>query len=532
MKKKLIVWHSLIIALVISLLSASGILLAKRSLLNEAEAHTIALTHAYKEAFTGDFSSLSVSDEDIRETIIAVDGTVLWDSSEDASKLPSHLDREEVAAALEGSPRVAIRSSESVGVQYVYYAETKLVGGTTYVIRIALRLSSLASFLSGYIPWMIVAAILALGFSVVGICFVTSRSLRPLKGIEENLAKAKNGETLSAINVLNDDELGRISRDIDEISHDLSSTIKQLKKEEEKMSVLLSNLPNPVLAIAKNREIIFINEAAKSLFFVNGNFLPETIKLSDLSVYKDENHGKTYMVFQKDASDYSLFVLNDITLQKEAEKQRKEFVDAASHELKTPLTTIKGFNDLIGMQSFDPKVKEYVSKISDASNRMLKVVQDMLSISSLEEAKVTVVNPIEIRAIAEESLKRLSVLASERNVKLSVVGEGKIRISEEDAILIIKNLVENAIIYNVLGGEVTVTLKDDYIEVKDTGIGIAPKEQERVFERFYRVDKSHSRQNGGTGLGLSIVKHAANKYRAKISLKSRLGYGTEISIRF
>ena len=116
--------------------------------------------------------------------------------------------------------------------------------------------------------------------------------------------------------------------------------------------------------------------------------------------------------------------------------------------------------------------------------------------------------------------------------ELSVVGEGKIRISEEDAILIIKNLVENAIIYNVLGGEVTVTLKDDYIEVKDTGIGIAPKEQERVFERFYRVDKSHSRQNGGTGLGLSIVKHAANKYRAKISLKSRLGYGTEISIRF
>lgn len=164
---------------------------------------------------------------------------------------------------------------------------------------------------------------------------------------------------------------------------------------------------------------------------------------------------------------------------------------------------------------------------------MLSVVQDMLAISSLEEEKDQGNSPsIPLRNVVNDAISKLQFLAEEKEVKIVVNGDMSAKIEEKDAYLIIKNLLENAILYNVPRGSVTITLKDKTLTVEDTGIGISEKDQERVFERFYRVDKSHSRQNGGTGLGLSIVKHAIIKYNAKINLSSTLGYGTKISVTF
>lgn len=532
MKKKLAFWNSLIIILSVSFMLALGIFLAKNTLINEATTHTIALTHAYKDAFNGDTSSLVINDENIRETIILSNGDVLWDSEEEASKLASHKNREEVVAALKGEPKAVIRSSESIGVKYIYYAETKEISSTIYVVRIATKMSSLNSFLSSYIPWMILAATASLSLSIAGIFFISSRSLKPLKEMETNLSKIKNGEQLSPILVSEHDELGTMLKDIDDISKDLSDTMNKLKSEEEKISLLLSNLPNPIVAIGKNNEIVFANDAAKTLLGLVGNVFPTSILLKDQETFRKGFDGKIYFISSKEAKDYTLYVLNDITVQMEMEKQRKEFVDAASHELKTPLTSINGFNELIDLSSNDPKVKEYTKKIKESSTRMLSVIQDMLSISSLEEEQVTETKEINLAPAISEIIKRLSLLAEERHVKINLEGDIKIKIEEKDLDRIFKNLLENAIIYNVPNGKVDIILKDGVAEISDTGIGIAPKDQERVFERFYRVDKSHSRQNGGTGLGLAIVKHAVLKYNWKIKLTSRLGYGTTIKIFF
>jgi two-component system, OmpR family, phosphate regulon sensor histidine kinase PhoR len=308
-------------------------------------------------------------------------------------------------------------------------------------------------------------------------------------------------------------------------------TLKQLKKEEEKLSLLLSNVPNPIIAINHNNELVFANDAAKKIFVLDQNKISNDLNLQNEAIFEKED--RTYIISRQDSNDFYLCVLNDITPQKEAEKQRKEFVDSASHELKTPLTSIIGFNELIGMSTKDAKIKEYTDKVSLSSKRMLSVVQDMLAISALEEEKAQEDLPlISLKNVANDAIKKLTFLAEEKKVSVSLRGDAQAMVEDKDAYLIIKNLIENAILYNVPNGSVKVTLNDKAITVEDTGIGISEKDQERVFERFYRVDKSHSRQNGGTGLGLSIVKHAVMKYDGKINLSSSLGYGTTIRVIF
>ncbi len=531
MKKKLVFWNSVILTLALLFTCSFGVYFARNSLLEEAESHLISLNHAYKNAFSGDYSSLKVEDEGIRETILDEEGTVLWDSKEEASSLSSHKDREEFIAAMEEKPKVVIRSSSTLGVESLYYAESKLIEAKTYVIRVAMETSSLTRFLSGYIPWMILIFLLSLTCSVFAIVYVSSRSLSPLKEIESDLAKIKKGEKISDRSYPHD-ELGRIYQDINDISLSLSSLLEERKAEEEKLSLVLSSIPNPLLVL-EGKRVVFVNELGKDVFSIAGEEVSDSFSFADNEIFTDYAQKKTYLVNKTTSGPFSLYVSSDITVQAENEKRRKEFVDAASHELKTPLTSIKGFNELIAMSGEDPKIKEYSSKISEATSRMLSLIGDMLSLSALEEGKEEKeATEIDLLPLSNSIKEELAPLAKEKNVSLSIEGECKMKINEADARLIIKNLWENAILYNVDGGSASLILSPCKIEVKDTGIGISKKDQDRVFERFYRVDKSRSRLNGGTGLGLSIVKHAASKYGGSILLSSVPGYGTDIVISF
>lgn len=375
------------------------------------------------------------------------------------------------------------------------------------------------------------AKTISISGSIFAIAYVSSRSLRPLKEIEHNLAKIKNNEPIQSVSYTHD-ELGNIFQDINDISLSLSASLLQRKEQEEKLSLLLSSVPNPILAVQEKR-IVFANESAKEVFMITGDRLKEEITLKDGKTYFDMEKKRTFLVSRKDTDYFSLFVLNDITIQVENEKQRKKFVDAVSHELKTRLTTIKGFNELIELSVDDPKIKEYSAKISASTSRMLSLIQDMLNISALEKEKAkNDTPPLDFSSLAKSIIAELSPLASEKEVSVTLEGNCLFPMEEKDARLIIKNLLENAILYNVKKGSVTLFLSPNCIEVKDTGIGIPKKDQSRVFERFYRVDKSHSCQNGGTGLGLSIVKHAVNKYGGFIKLESAPGYGTDITITF
>lgn len=534
MKKKLTLFQSLILVVSLGIVFMAGLLFARSSLLNQAEANVVSLTNAYTTGFNGDLTVLSVREDNVRETIIAEDGKVLWDSKEaDVSKMENHANREEVVSALNGAPKTVIRSSFTMGVEQLYYAEKKTIDGTTYVVRVSYLTSGLTQFLTGYLPWMIIVTIVALASSVTASALLSSRALEPLKKIENNLSDVVEGRVPAPIKN-EDKDIQTIADNINEVSSSLVKTMAQLKEESSTLQLVLDSGTDAIVAINKENEILFSNKKFNSFFPSGNRYLPEEIKKTfEEKPERITLHDTPYLVRVSENEKLSLLVLTDITSQVNGEQERQEFFDASSHELKTPLTAIKGFNELIGLRSEDPLIKTYSAKVEKETDRMLSVLTDMLRISKLEGEEAEKDLPLlNLATVADEIFKELQPLADSRSVALKCEGKMEEPLTHADAYSLIKNLVENGILYNIKGGYVQVKMEGKTLSVEDDGQGIPEKDQARIFERFYRVDKSRSRENGGTGLGLSIVKHICLKYRAKLFLTSRLGYGSTFTIAF
>lgn len=533
MRKRITFLNALILILSLGLLFAVGILFARSSLLTEAQNDTVALTQAYISGFDGDTSDLSVSADNIRLTVIAEDGTVLWDSKADPATMENHLSREEVQAALNNEPRTYTRSSATLGVESIYYAEKDVVGDTTYVLRVAYTTSSLTSFMSGYLPWFIIALIVSCSLSVVSSVLLSKSALEPLKQIDSNLMAVYEGKDPLPFTE-KDEEIRKVGEHINALSLSLKQSLSSLEEEKKTRQLILDSVSDAILAFDSEEKIVFINKTYLKLF-------PECkygIDDESRSIIEKKNgiyekDGRSYLFSLSEHEGLRLLVLSDITFQVHGEEERQEFFDASSHELKTPLTAIKGFNELIGLTSKDPNVLAYSKKVDFEAKRMLKVLTDMLKISSLENSpKEENLPPVELSAIEEEIEKELAPLAKQYQVSISSEGKFSFPISKDDAYSLLKNLMENSVLYNVRGGYEKVVFSSDGFYVEDNGLGIPEKDQERIFERFYRVDKSRSREKGGTGLGLSIVKHIALKYGAKIQLESKPGFGTKITLVF
>jgi two-component system phosphate regulon sensor histidine kinase PhoR len=230
-----------------------------------------------------------------------------------------------------------------------------------------------------------------------------------------------------------------------------------------------------------------------------------------------------------------IVVLSDVTESRENAKQREEFFANASHELKTPLTAIKGFNELTAINNKDENINKYIDSITRETDRMLSLISDMLKLSELESQYD--INPVSVALskVANEVREVLSTSISEKNIIFEMTGEATVTAEQAHIYELLKNLVENAVRYSNQGSKVSVIIENKktvQLTVSDNGIGIAPQEQTRIFERFYRVEKSRSQRSGGTGLGLSIVKHICALYDWKLSLKSKFGVGTEIIVLF
>lgn len=235
-------------------------------------------------------------------------------------------------------------------------------------------------------------------------------------------------------------------------------------------------------------------------------------------------------------NDIYILVLNDITEAKNNEIIRSEFFANASHELKTPLTAIKGFTEVIMFKNTDESLKKPLESINKESNRILILIEDMLKLSKLENVKDITWNAVDLLQLSIEIKEVLQPLYESKNVSLKIEGKASFNGEKEHFYELIKNLVENSIKYNIDNGEVKIVLNQTdsevTIEVIDNGIGIDVEDRNRIFERFYRVNKSRSRNTGGTGLGLSIVKHITQIYNGNIMLSSTLGKGTSIKIIF
>lgn len=487
-----------------------------------------------------------LSSERYRLTWIENDGTVLYDTVTDAESLENHADRVEVKQALEYGEGESTRYSSTLLQKTMYCAE-KLTDGS--VLRISMSRATAGVLLVGMVQPILVVLIVALILSSVLAKSLSRRIVQPLNKLDlEHPLENDAYEELAPL-------LGRINRQHLQIDEQMD----ELQRQQTEFSQITSSMREGLVLLDEKEHVLSINPAAEKLFgtdesCVGQDFL--TIDRShDMSLAieraMDEGHSEARVerggrIWQFDVSRIgasgaavgAVLLAFDITERETAEQTRREFTANVSHELKTPLQGIIGSAELLenGMVKQED-VPRFVGHIRKEAQRLVTLIGDIIRLSQLDEGEPMPTETVDLLEVTREAAENLQTAAAARDVTVTVEGqpaelEGVRRLLYE----IVYNLCDNAIKYNVTGGRVDLSVSctggTAAVVVRDTGIGIPADQQDRVFERFYRVDKSHSKASGGTGLGLSIVKHAVQYHHGVIELKSELGKGTEIRVTF
>ncbi|WP_297282804.1 ATP-binding protein [uncultured Agathobaculum sp.] len=479
-----------------------------------------------------------------RITLVDADGTVLYDNERDAVEMENHASRPEIAEALEKGVGEFSRLSDTLAEQTYYYA-IRLADGT--VLRVSSTADSAFGALSTASPWIVLIVLLALLVAALLASWLTHVFLEPIVTLDLH-EPLKNDAY---------DELSPLLHRMDKQNHKIASQLGELKRRQAEFDDITARMDEGLVLFSAQGDILFANRAVRALFpkdSATGGYMTlcrdaEYIRVVEEALGGESAHGR----MEKDGRVYSLtassvagegqghaavlFVV-DITEREQAERQRQEFTANVSHELKTPLTSIMGFAEIMENGIVRPEdIGRFAGKIRSEAMRLLTLIEDIIRLSRLDEGAPVPFEPVELSALCGTVRDRLTHKAAENKITLHVKGtpvtvSGQRRTLEQ----MIFNLADNAIAYNKTHGSVTLETGEEndapFVRVSDTGIGIAPADQPRVFERFYRVDKSHSKQTGGTGLGLSIVKHGAALHHAQIDLHSTLGEGTEITLRF
>jgi len=332
-------------------------------------------------------------------------------------------------------------------------------------------------------------------------------------------------------------------------------SLDALGNEKTDLTHILNSIRDGLFVVAEDGNLTTVNFAARRIFNVKSGIVGKGLlcltsekrlikairdcaKDSKAALFELNLKGRTYLTTVKRLphENLTMVVLTDVTETRENAKRREEFFANASHELKTPLTAIMGFCELAEINNKDNTIKKYLEGITRETNRMATLISHMLNISKLEQTEKTRPIPIELSEVISDVKETISPVIIEKCIYFEAKGNGIVMAEPEHLYEIVKNLAENAVRYTKPGGNVTIRVKQGkrrlHMTVSDTGIGISPEEQSKIFERFYRVEKSRSVQGGGTGLGLSIVKHICALYNWRLSLKSRLGAGTDVRVEF
>lgn len=557
MKKIIIVTNVIIVVLALLILFLSGISITKSIYKKQAEERIIDVTNIYAENYSSYDKVVKNVPKDYRVTVVDKAGKVLSDSeTADVSNMENHIDREEIVAALHGKTVAVTRRSDTTNKDMVYSAVKVNLSADDYVfVRVSTPVDSVNLYATSTILpnfYVLIAAIIA---AVILSVVLTKSLVKPMAEIKNSLIALNNGTFTPSTPSEKDPEINKMMSEINDIGAKLSDTITTVSEDNKKLDYILNNVSDGIVVITADGNIEVMNDNAKLVFGVkndaiSSNYTVLSANEKFISAVSDAVNERINKVFEFTTAAHDVYltsircldggmtiiVLSDITAVKHGEEIRSEFFANASHELKTPLTAIKGFNDVIGMKSKDGDIKTLSAKIDKEVNRVVSLIDDMLNLSKLETTKTPIVEKVDLIAVARDAEESISALARDKNVNIEISGEGTVEMEKDHAYELVKNLMENAVRYNEDGGHVFVSVdeKTDKVtlKVKDDGIGIDEENQSRIFERFYRVNKSRSRETGGTGLGLSIVKHVAELYGAKLTLSSTLGAGTEITVSF
>lgn len=496
---------------------------------------------------SGDLSEYADAKE--RITLITSSGKVLFDNKAIADKMENHLSRKEVKEALDSGEGYAVRRSETLGSKSCYYA-LKLKNGN--ILRISDDSLTVWTVLINLLPAICAIAIMTLVLSSVLAAVISKKILKPLNSIDLENPEAQNvyDELIPFINKINmqnrkiDRQIARLTRsrrEFDIITENMSE------------GLVLTDIKGNILTHNKGIEKFFgvgedIN--GKNILTLNRSEVFREIFSDITEKRRGEDilslNGRYYdmtanPVYDEDGTPCGAVILAvDITEKEKREKLRREFTANVSHELKTPLTSISGISDMLMNGIVAPEdIKGFAGDINKESARLITLVNDIIKLSELDGGAYSTETDekVDLLKTAAEVKERLEAIAAKKNVKIAVTGEdAEITGGESLVFEMLYNLCDNAVKYNKENGNVTVSVGTSegtpFVTVKDTGIGIPPEYTDRIFERFFRVDKSRSKESGGTGLGLSIVKHIAMSLGADIRVESTVGKGTEITVTF
>lgn len=556
MKRKLIIYNGIVTAIALILMFGLGIIVTRNNNFEVAQQNIIAMTEVYSNNYSDAADFTREVDENIRVTVIDAAGKVLADSKyADVSGLENHIGREEIQAALKGEPKTAVRNSETAGVKMIYYALKKDTADGYVFVRVSMPVGSINMYVLKTIPLSLVILLASLTFSVIVCALFSDKSLKPYRTVKESLEALNRGSYIPVLATSDDDEINKMLLEINEVSAKLKDNMAHAAEEKTKLDYILNNISDGIIVIDSGFNVGLMNSNAQAIFGVtavtgkNANCLTsDRAFIDNLTECVEKGQGaifdyqseKAYYLCTARITENGLLILvmSDITAAKNNEKLRSEFFANASHELKTPLTSIKGFNDLLMLQNKNKKLAPYIEKTGGEADRMLALIDDMLKLSDLENGGSPELSDVSVSEVAEEVVENLKPLADEKRVTLTASSKGGsvIKAERKHIYELIKNLAENAVKYNNAEGKAEIDVSADKnsvtVTVSDNGIGINDKHQQRIFERFYRVEKSRSRETGGTGLGLAIVKHAADIYRAEVTLKSKYGEGTSVTVKF
>lgn len=489
----------------------------------------------------------NIKDKSARITYIDQDGTVLFDNEADVSEMKNHSDRTEFQKAEKYGAGESSRYSDTLSEKTIYYA-LRLKDGT--VLRVSSTQDSVLALVENLIFPLCGLLCLMLILSGIMASAISKRIVKPINELDlESPEENRIYEELSPL-------LSKIHRQNREIQNQLELA----KQQQEEFALITENMQEGLIVIDKYTMILSANSSAWNLFHMDRVCQGESVYCLDReeefrhAIEQVLSGEHTELVLKLNGSDIQLIanpvirdkktegavvLLVNVTEKLERESLRREFSANVSHELKTPLTSISGFAEIMqGGLVKNEDIPKFAGRIYKESQRLLQLVEDVIQISQLDEEKSSYVwEPVDVYQVCKNVFESLKEKAKRLNVHLYICGERMkmeaVRTLLEEAIY---NVCDNAIKYNRNDGSVSVfltqTAQEIQIVVKDTGVGIPKEDQDRVFERFYRVDKSHSKEIGGTGLGLSIVKHAVGALKGSVILRSEEGNGTEICMKF
>lgn len=481
-----------------------------------------------------------------RFTLISPDGTVLYDSQVDANEMDNHLEREEIAEALKDGKGSSARYSSTL-TERTFYEATRLENGN--VLRVSINQVTVGALVLGMLPAICAIILVSVVVAIIMSNKMATSIVKPLN--ELNLDQPTNNNAY--------EELAPILTKLHKQHKQIDSQLSMLKEKSDELNQIMASMNEGLVLLDKKGNVLSMNDAAKKLFgiehipvgrdFLTVDRSPEmnrAIKKAydgKHSEFRETRNGSQYQFIlnrtESEGKTIGLVILClDVTDAALAEQNRKEFTANVSHELKTPLQSIIGCAELLENGLVKPEdTSHFIGNIKNEATRLVSLINDIIRLSQLDEDSEIATESVDLVEVANEVAEVLSASAAKKQVQISVNGDScAINGVRRYLYEILYNLCDNAIRYNNAGGKVDVSVKRDgentVVSVSDTGIGIPPEHHSRIFERFYRVDKSHSKETGGTGLGLSIVKHAVAYHHGKLKLDSTSGKGTTITITF